>query len=57
MTEDDIKKMSREDKIKFLKRGQTGEPKYFNYDKYDDFSGVSDEWLNKLVEELDWIWK
>lgn len=37
MTEDDIKKMNREDKIKFLKRGQTEEPKYFNYDKYGDF--------------------
>lgn len=51
------KNMSREDKIKFLKRGQAEEPKYFNYDSYGDFSNVSDELLNELVEELDWIWK
>lgn len=56
MTEEIIN-MSREDKIGFLKRGQAEEPKYFNYDIYGDFSGVSDELLNKLVEELDWMWK
>lgn len=49
--------MSREDKIKFLKRGQAEESKYFSYDRYGDFSGVSDKLLNELVEELDWIWK
>ena len=53
----EIKNMSREDKIKFLKRGQAEEPKHFNYDMYGDFSDVSDELLDKLVEELDWIWK
>ena len=57
MTEEEIKNMSREDKIKFLKRGQAEEPKYFNYDSYGDFSNVSNELLNELVEELDWIWK
>ncbi len=57
MLEEEIRNMNREEKIKFLKRGQTEEPKYFNYDKYGDFSGVSNELLDKLVEELDWIWK
>lgn len=57
MTKDEIKRMSREDKINFLKRGQIKEPKYFNYDKYGDFSDVSDKLLNELVEELDWMWK
>lgn len=32
MGENEIKSMSREDKIKFLKRGQAEELKYFNYD-------------------------
>lgn len=49
--------MSRADKINFLKEGQAFEPRYFNYDDYGDFSGVSDDQLDKLVEELDWIWK
>ncbi len=57
MAEEEISNMSREDKIKFLKMGQIEVPKYFNYDKYGDFSSVSDELLDKLVEELDWIWK
>lgn len=57
MGENDIKSMSREDKIKFLKRGQSEEPKYFNYDQFGDFSDASDELLNELVEELDWMWK
>lgn len=56
MTEEIIN-MSREDKIGFLKSGQAEEPKYFNYDIYGDFSCVSDELLNKLVDELDWMWK
>lgn len=57
MTEEEIRNMSREEKINFLKRGQAEEPKYFNYDRYGDFSGVSDKLLNELVEELDWMWK
>lgn len=57
MLDEEIRNMSREEKIIFLKRGQAEEPKYFNYDRYDDFSGVSDELLNELVEELDWMWK
>lgn len=52
MPEEEIRNMSREDKISFLKRGQTEEPN-FNYDKYGDFSDVADELLNKLVEEVD----
>lgn len=57
MGENEIKNISREDKIKFLKRAQAEKPKYFNYDQFGDFSGVSDELLNELVEELDWMWK
>ncbi len=57
MTKEEIRNMNREDKIKFLKSGQTEESKYFNYDKYGDFSSVSDCLLNILVEELDWICK
>ena len=55
MDRKEIKEASREDKIGFLKRGQAEEPKHFNYDRYGDFSDVSDELLNDLVEELDWI--
>ena len=57
MTEEEIRNMSREEKINFLKRGQAEEPRYFNYDRYGDFSDVSEQLLNELVEELDWMWK
>ena len=48
--------MTKEEKIKFLKLGQREIGQYVNYDKLD-FSKVSDEELDILVEELDWIWK
>lgn len=49
--------MTREEKIEFLKLGQREIGQYVNYDKYGDFSNVSDEKLDELVEELDWLWK
>lgn len=52
MTIKEIEQTSREDKIAFLRRAQSEEPKYFNYDNYGDFSQVSDEELNLFVEKL-----
>lgn len=50
--------MIREEKIDFLLSADKAEPKYFRYGKdYGDFSGVSDEELDFMVEELDWMWK
>lgn len=52
--------MSREEKIAFLSRGEKelGNTYSINYsNKYGDFSCVSDEELDEMVEELDWLWK
>lgn len=57
MNKEEIKKMSREEKINFLKSAQNEEPEHFDYSFYGDFSNVSNDLLDILVEELDWIWK
>ena len=52
--------MSREEKIAFLLSGERELRSIcsINYsNKYGDFSGVSDEELDEMVEELDWLWK
>ena len=52
-----IQYMTREEKIEFLKQGQEDVRQFVNYDKFGDFSTVSDKELDELVEELDWMWK
>lgn len=47
---------SREQKIEFLLAGEKELGLKYS-DKYGDFSNVSDEDLNDMVEELDWLWK
>jgi len=50
----------REQKIEFLMAGEKelSEKYSIKYsDKYGDFSNVSEEELDKMVEELDWLWK
>ena len=52
---------TREDKINFLKEGERELGEKFQFARYSetygDFSNVSDEALDELVEELDWLWK
>lgn len=57
MDKSELSSMSRDSKIKFLLSAQEAEPSYFNYSQYGDFSDITDEKLDELVEELDWIWK
>lgn len=53
-----VNEMSRQEKVDFLLSADKAEPKYFCYGKlYGDFSDVSDEFLDLMVEELDWMWK
>ena len=48
--------LTRDQKIAFLLDGEKEIGiKYTN--KYSDFSNVSNEELNEMVEELDWLWK
>lgn len=47
---------TREQKIEFLLSGEK-ELKLPYSNKYGDFSSVSDEELDDMVEELDWLWK
>lgn len=53
--------MTREQKIEFLKQGEKELGKDFKFARYSevfgDFSTTSDDTLNKLVDELDWLWK
>ena len=53
--------MTREDKIAFLQTGERELGKDFSSFRYSeiygDFSNVSDEDLDFIVEELDWLWK
>lgn len=51
--------MTREEKIEFLKTGQREIGQYVNYNKFGDFTIVSDKEkeLDELIEELDWMWK
>ena len=53
--------MTREDKINFLKEGEKELGEKFNFARYSeiygDFSTVSDNALDELVEGLDWLWK
>ena len=53
--------MTREDKINFLKEGEKELGEKFNFARYSeiygDFSTVSDNTLDELVEELDLLWK
>jgi hypothetical protein len=48
--------MTREQKINFLREGEK-ELKIPYTEKYGDFSTVSDDELNEMVDELDWLWK
>lgn len=48
--------MTREQKIEFLLNGEK-ELKIPYSKNYGDFSTVSDDELNEMVEELDWLWK
>ena len=52
---------TREDKINFLKEGERELGEKFQFARYSetygDFSNVSDETLDELVEELNWLWK
>ena len=52
-----IQYMTRKEKIEFLKQGQKEIGQFVNYDRFGDFSTVSDKKLDELVEELDWMWK
>lgn len=52
--------LTRKEKIDFLLSGEKelGENFSINYtNKYGDFSNVSNEDLDEMVEELDWLWK
>lgn len=53
--------MTREQKINFLKEGEKQLGKDFSFARYSevygDFTTTSDETLDELVEELDWLWK
>ena len=53
--------MTREEKINFLKQGEKELGKNFQFARYSenfgDFSTTSDEALDELVEELEWLWK
>ena len=53
--------MTREDKINFLKEGEKELGEKFTFARYSeihgDFSTVSDNTLDELVEELDWLWE
>ena len=53
--------VTREDKINFLKEGEKELGEKFQFarfsEAYGDFSNVSDETLDQLVDELDWLWK
>ncbi len=53
--------MTREQKINFLKEGEKALGKDFQFARYSevygDFSNISDETLDELVDELDWLWK
>lgn len=53
--------MTREEKINFLKQGEKELGEKFQFARYSenfgDFSTTSDEALDELVEELDWLWK
>lgn len=53
--------MTREEKINFLKEGEKELGKNFDFARYSevygDFSNISDEIIDDLVDELDWLWK
>ncbi len=53
--------MTREQKIDFLKEGEKALGKDFQFARYSevygDLSNISDEMLDELVDELDWLWK
>ena len=52
--------MTREQKIEFLLSGEKELEKEHGIkytDKFGDFSTVSNEKLDEMVEELDWLWK
>lgn len=57
----DKEELTREQKINFLKEGEKELGKDFSFarysEEYGDFSTTTDEVIDKLVEELDWLWK
>lgn len=57
----DKEEITREQKINFLKEGEKELGKDFSFarysEEYGDFSTTTDEVIDKLVEELDWLWK
>ena len=57
----DEEELTREQKINFLKEGEKELRKDFSFarysEEYGDFSTTPDEVIDKLVEELDWLWK
>ena len=60
-TKQNEEELTREQKINFLKEGEKQLGKDFSFARYSetygDFSTTSDEVIDELVEELDWLWK